>query len=105
MKNLVFLFAVAFACLAVLPCKDGTILHGDCATEVDGHETGDQHHPDETASELCSPFCSCHCCQIHKVGIAASEDVLIPLKSENKDTFISARLSKEFYSIWHPPKV
>lgn len=105
MKNLVFLFAIVFACLAVLPCKDGAASHGDCATEMNGHEAGDQHHEDETASDLCSPFCSCHCCQIHKVGIVASEAVLIPLISEDEDAFIPARLSQKFYSIWHPPKV
>lgn len=105
MKHLILLFAVIFAGIALVPCQDAAASEKACGTEVNGHEAADPHS-DETPEDLCSPFCSCHCCHIHKVRIAASANTLLPLTAEeSKEALTPMLLSKNFFSIWHPPKV
>lgn len=105
MKHLILIFAVIFSGIAIMPCQDAAASEIACSTEMSGHEATDAHS-DETAEDLCSPFCACHCCHIHKVRIAASVNTLLPLTAEeSKEALTAALLSKNFFSIWHPPKV
>jgi hypothetical protein len=105
MKHLILLFAVIFAGIVIVPCQDAAASETACGTEIDEQDAADLHS-DETAEDLCSPFCACHCCHIHKVKVAASVNTLVPLAAEeSKAALIHTLLSKDFFSIWHPPKV
>ena len=104
MKYLIFIFAVVFASLAVLPCPDAPASQGNCVGELDGHEEDDQHQ-DESSEELCSPFCTCHCCHLPLVITGTIENASIPTLNERTGSLTPSLISKEFYSIWHPPKV
>lgn len=104
MKYLIFIFAFYFAGLTAMPCNDAAASHGDCGTELSGPETADQHQGESPEEENCSPFCTCHCCKIQKVGIVTSEAISISAVRESKDPLTPPLLSKDFFSVWHPPK-
>ncbi len=104
MKQLIFIFAFIFAGIAILPCQDVAASQQECDTAVNGHKAGDPHAGD-ASSDLCSPFCSCQCCHIHTALLTdASAAVFTAFIETDKDHFVPAMFSKQFYSIWHPPK-
>tara|TARA_R110002049_G_scaffold239599_1_gene412938 strand:+ start:6748 stop:7059 length:312 start_codon:yes stop_codon:yes gene_type:complete len=62
MKFLTFIFAIYIFALNIAPCEDTSVLDNEVKTEVSQAMNNDHRH---NSSELCSPFCNCHCCHIH----------------------------------------
>lgn len=104
MKHLIFIFAVIFATLAVLPCPDAFASEKECDRELSAHEADDRHQ-DETANDLCSPFCSCQCCHLQALIMETFIMPLGPLTDPAKDQFIPTLFPTEYITVWHPPKV
>ena len=63
------LLSIYFLALNVLPCQDEPVTeasayNGSAQTELVQHQgAGHDHSP--CNSDLCSPFCGCHCCHTH----------------------------------------
>ena len=60
MKFLAFILSIYIFALNLAPCEDNVALDNEVKTEI-LQAIGDDHQN----SDLCSPFCNCHCCHIH----------------------------------------
>ncbi|WP_407653983.1 DUF6660 family protein [Aquimarina gracilis] len=85
MKFLTLLLAIYFFSLNFYPCSD---THGDeedstAEISLDNDNHSDHDHCD---SELCSPFCYCHCCQIHTSPVVLQNYALVKI-SYSKSIF------------------
>ncbi|MDT7827528.1 DUF6660 family protein [Pricia sp. S334] len=64
MKMLGLILSIYFLALNVLPCQDEPVTEDSTQTElVQDQGVGHDHSP--CTSDLCSPFCGCHCCHTH----------------------------------------
>jgi len=62
MKFLAFILSLYIFTLNLGPCEDNCMLDNEVKTEV-SQAMGDNHQ--HQGSDLCSPFCNCHCCHIY----------------------------------------
>ena len=70
-------------------------------TEI-SQSTGDDHQD----SDLCSPFCQCHCCHIHVLNSEISDLSLTLNEISTIVVFYQNRLGKDFNtSLLQPPQV
>ncbi|WP_373057619.1 DUF6660 family protein [Zunongwangia sp. H14] len=70
MKLLVHIFAIYVLALNMFPCTDvaSDVVSHNSQTELISVSGLDHNH---TASDLCPPFCTCHCCHVHIVDFGA----------------------------------
>ena len=61
MKFIAFIFSIYILALNFAPCVDNSEIDDNVKTEI-SQTNGDEHQHQD--SDLCSPFCMCHCCQI-----------------------------------------
>ena len=102
MKNIAGLLALYILALSFVPCDDILATTINIASDNYFSEQHEEHSHD---SDMCSPFCSCDCCQIGAEQITLSTSFV----SENTSTdlLITPVLinGKELlYSFWKPPK-
>ncbi|MDY0779366.1 DUF6660 family protein [Tenacibaculum sp. IB213877] len=62
MKLLTFILSIYIFGLNLMPCEDNGMTQKDIQTEISQKLNNDHQHQD---SDLCSPFCQCHCCHVH----------------------------------------
>lgn len=68
----------------------------------------DHNHDSAHSSsfDLCSPFCSCHCCHTHVVPQNGATLVWDKEETPNKPSFhYFSYFSRTNFSIWQPPKI
>lgn len=61
MKFLGFILSIYIFGLNLVPCEDNAAFGNEFKTEI-SQALDDHQHQD---TDLCSPFCYCHCCHIH----------------------------------------
>ena len=97
------ILAVFFLGLTVFPCTDEA--SEACSAEVHFH-TGQGHdHEQESHTDFCSPFCSCHCCHAHFIvkdfiyhsSAIEHMGIIVP--------YLSHRYPQASPAIWQPPRV
>ena len=62
MKFLALILSLYIFALNLAPCDDYGTVDNEVNTEISQAIGDDHQHQD---SDLCSPFCNCHCCHIH----------------------------------------
>lgn len=97
-----FFLAVYVLALTLEPCVDKEIHHPGshmvCAAEM-GHGTGADH------KDVCSPFCTCSCCNIFMEVAAHLLLPATPIQQNTLGFFYNPQLTSIFLpSIWDPPK-
>ncbi|HEA23073.1 MAG TPA: hypothetical protein ENH87_19445 [Pricia antarctica] len=75
MKTIAVILSLYFLALNFIPCNDGDMLSNESNIESI-IATGGNH--DHGATDLCSPFCNCHCCHVHTIesSIVAFEPII-----------------------------
>lgn len=66
MKFITVILSVYFLALNFMPCGDDDDNTDDFRLETVADI--DDNHNHSGNSDLCSPFCHCHCCHVHVVG-------------------------------------
>jgi hypothetical protein len=103
MKGIVaFFLAVYVLALTLDPCVDKEIRctgsHVTTAADSD-HGTGTDH------KDLCSPFCTCSCCNISMEVAAPLILPATPIRQSTLSYFYNPQLTSAFLSsVWDPPK-
>lgn len=103
MKLVALLLATYILALNLSPCEDGSFNDDSCNSEqVQGIDT-DHNHGD---FDLCSPFCTCHCCHVHAT-YSNLADLSIVSNDIATDIFLHFdSLGKDIpNSILQPPRV
>lgn len=103
MKFLAFILSIYIFALNLALCEDNVALDNIVNTEI-LQAIGDDHQNQD--SDLCSPFCQCHCCHVHILdfGIASFNPFQDTILKENFSHFDS--LGKDIhYSLLQPPKI
>lgn len=70
MKVLALILSIYILGLNIVPCADYDTSTQEVKTEVSQALDHDHQHQD---SDLCSPFCQCHCCHIHVAQFKTAE--------------------------------
>lgn len=102
MKIYAFILSIYFLGLNFVPCGDH-----DVDTSDNSHKTSQQVDADndQCSSDICSPFCHCHCCHAHTINFeivafkplqhTISREMFDPFYGHSKDVSIS---------IFQPPR-
>ncbi|SDW48237.1 hypothetical protein MKD41_08840 [Lutibacter sp. A64] len=64
MKFIAFILSIYILALNFTPCVDNSEIDDNVKTEI-SQTNGDEHQHQD--SDLCSPFCMCHCCHINVI--------------------------------------
>jgi len=101
MKFLAFILSIYIFGLNLAPCDDyGTVDNG-FKTEI-SKAMGDDHQD----SDLCSPFCNCHCCHIYATHFKIVDFKVASAYISTEVYFHFDGLEKDFNStILQPPQV
>jgi len=101
-KIFTVILSIYFLALNFAPCSDTTSDSDD--TQIEFSQTTDANH-DHSDSDLCSPFCNCHCCHVHTInfGLVAFEPFQGPISNEILTSF--QHHGKDFHtSLFQPPR-
>jgi len=92
-----FILSLLILSIALLPCADEPSTNEAVSIEShDNHQDTDQHH-------LCSPFCTCHCCDSHVTQHCTfCLKTFVSFSSHSSDQSFPI-LSRISFSIWDPP--
>ncbi|WP_299779327.1 DUF6660 family protein [uncultured Formosa sp.] len=92
MKFIAIILSIYILGLNFTPCEDVVSVDGGIEQKVSElSEHNDTNHNHDT-SDLCSPFCQCHCCQINVVQFH-------PLEISFTDPDISTKVFLHFDSL------
>ncbi len=103
MKNIAGLLALYILVLSFVPCDDILATTINIASDnyfSEQHEEGHSHD-----SDMCSPFCSCDCCQTEAHQITLSTSFV--LENISTDLLITPVLINDkelLHRFWNPPK-
>ena len=92
-KLVTFIVGLYVLTLNAFPCSDTDAFCDNSQTEVMATYNLDHNH---SASELCPPFCTCHCCHVHTVEFASVN--FKPINTE-----ISSKVFLHFESLGEEP--
>lgn len=87
--------------MAFKPCDDIPIIDIDSKTNVQA----ENEHSHSDLHDLCTPFCSCHCCHTHitnNCAFCSEELTFFECKSTDQPFSYLSRIS---FSIWDPPTI
>ena len=92
------ILALIVTFFSIIPCDS------DCGelTEV---ESELHSHNEHSEPDLCSPFCSCNCCQSNFELIDAIEGLYIPYFSKRLESRVAEFQVNSTFELWKPPKV
>ncbi|GEM_PF-952076 len=104
LRVLLVILSLYVLCVGSIPCTDGMHTHEETALIT---KEGNEHHQ-ENHEDICPPFCNCNCCgcspcanhmyQISNLSmISGSELIYLNCNSQF--------LSRNFSSVWQPPKI
>ncbi|WP_081868441.1 DUF6660 family protein [Leeuwenhoekiella sp. MAR_2009_132] len=105
MKLLTFIFGLYILTLNALPCTDvnADVVSDNPQTEVVSASNLDHNH---SASDGCTPFCTCHCCHVHTVDFALANFKPITTKISSKIFLHFDSIGEEpINSLLDPPRV
>ncbi|MCM4158111.1 DUF6660 family protein [Gramella sp. AN32] len=103
MKILAIILSFYILALNALPCDDINTYADNFQTEV--AHSGDSDH-NQSAFDLCPPFCTCHCCHVHTIDFGASSfEPLTPLVSSEIFGHFDNIGQETTYSLLQPPRV
>ena len=102
MKTVAVLLAVFILGLITTPCSDAEASSGAVQTEF---SVLDVHHATDCEVDLCSPFCSCHCCHTHLIPDNQMVDETVIYPREPVTTTYEKAFSGPLFSIFQPPRV
>ncbi|MFZ0490372.1 MAG: DUF6660 family protein [Salegentibacter sp.] len=68
MKIITLIISVYILTLQAFPCTDVDIFSDASHTELKTASGNDHNHSN---SDLCAPFCTCHCCHVHTIDFGA----------------------------------
>ncbi|MDT0651183.1 MULTISPECIES: DUF6660 family protein [Autumnicola] len=100
MKIFTIILSLYFLALNFAPCSD-TVPDSD-DTQLEFSQTTDADHND---SDLCSPFCQCHCCHVHTIDfeLMTFEPFQDPISNMILTSF--QHHGKDFHtSLFQPPR-
>ncbi|KQT18171.1 hypothetical protein ASG31_05410 [Chryseobacterium sp. Leaf404] len=110
MNFLKLLLTIYFIVLSVVPCNDVHAQFPESSKETYSVllNSEDSHSKDQ--GDICSPLCSCNCCQITVTSFKA--EPLIPL-FKNRAEYFSKKIHFQkndfaylvYDQIWQPPKI
>ncbi len=104
MKFLVVILSVYFLALNLLPCQDEPVAEDTARPEL-VQQQGDGHDHEQCDSDLCSPFCGCHCCHSHTIDLAWVAFPFQPTISQENFTHFDS-FGKDFpHSLFQPPRI
>ncbi|TLP79781.1 DUF6660 family protein [Maribacter sp. ACAM166] len=102
MKNLTIILAIYLLGLNFAPCSDTIADNDDVQTEYSQATDGDHNH---NSSDLCSPFCQCHCCHMHTIDFGLIPYVPFQPYISNEVFAYSQNAGKNFpISLLQPPR-
>ncbi|WP_294286778.1 DUF6660 family protein [uncultured Chryseobacterium sp.] len=107
MNLLRFLLAFYFMALSLMPCEDVHKESGSAQTRL-SFMADDSHSKDK--GDICSPLCSCNCCQITVATFKMNALLEVPVKVQShfskKILFRTNDFAYQVYDhIWQPPKI
>ena len=101
-KSIAILLSLYFLALNFIPCNDGEMLSDDANSE---NVIGMDGNHDHGATDLCSPFCNCHCCHIHTIeSNIISFEPLILMNFKEKFAHFDSFGNDISHSLFQPPK-
>ncbi len=108
MKYILFIFAVYFLALSIMPCTD--VQNTDPLFSSFQTEQLQENHNHAHAQDLCGPFCLCDCCGVIPgfVFQFRTYSFSIPETEELKQiiTYNNPHIVSGFYgNIWQPPQI
>ena len=102
MRSVALIFAIFFAGLTVIPCTDAEIAEDTIETVL---EDGLEHQHD-SESDLCTPFCVCHCCHTHLIiQQSFMSDLVIRSFPTTKSAYTDPITTGFVGSLLQPPQV
>jgi hypothetical protein len=103
MKIIAYILSIYIFALNLVPCEDIGTPDNEVKTEISQAMDGDHQHQ---GTDLCSPFCQCHCCQIHATSLNKVDFVNSSTVISNEVFFHFDGIEKDFKnSILQPPRV
>lgn len=102
-----FLLAFYFMALSLMPCEDVHKESGSSQAPL-SYTADDSHSKDK--GDICSPLCTCNCCQItvtaFKMNVLLEAPAKIPSYFSEKIFFRKNDFAYQVYDhIWQPPKI
>jgi len=101
-KSIAIILSLYFLALNFIPCNDGEMSSDE--VDIENVIAMDGNH-DHGATDLCSPFCNCHCCHVHTIesNIISFEPLILMNFKENFAHFDS--LGNDIsHSLFQPPR-
>jgi len=101
MKIAAFLLSIYILALNFSSCEDNDACNDEVKTQI-SQLSNDGH----SALDLCSPFCQCHCCQIHVTNFIKVDCEIASSDISTEVFFHFNGLEKDFKNfILQPPRV
>lgn len=101
MKVFCLLFAFYTLAISIAPCSD---VHGRTDEAVTTLSQAQEHHDEH--NDICSPFCSCSCCQSVTVMAFYTHELTTTTIAVNQPFIFEEDFhSSDCASIWQPPKI
>ncbi len=97
------ILALYLSTLIFFPCNDVLADEG-IHHEVHLHAHSDQA-PADFDADLCSPFCSCHCCHTYVVAVKKTNSQDSYRSSLEHNSYAERLFINPSFPVWHPPKV
>jgi hypothetical protein len=107
MKIVSFILSLFLLGATFIPCTDlAAVSTGQSLQQLEVQLAQQDHEDAHTNSfDLCTPFCSCHCCHTHVTYNEAALDLKVDNSSTAGYTLYPNYLPISFFSIWQPPKI
>jgi len=103
MKLLAFILSIYILTLNLVPCEDTLSYDNEVKTEISQDVSDNHQHQD---SDLCSPFCNCHCCHINTIHFDIVDFTMVNTVVATKLFYHFNGLEKDFNpTILQPPRV
>jgi len=104
LKVILTILSLYILSVGAIPCTDGMHTHSDV---IELSQNGNQHHQDNQ-EDICPPFCNCNCCGCGAFSNFSFQLNTLQLFSPTSLNFSDLRyqfLSRNFSSVWQPPKL
>jgi len=103
MKYLAFILSIYIFALNLSPCEDNGMLDNEVKSEI-AQAIGEDHQ--HQGSDLCSPFCNCHCCHIHATHFKIVDFTVATRDISTEVFYYFNGLEKDFNpTILQPPQI
>ncbi|MUH36011.1 hypothetical protein D9O36_09175 [Zobellia amurskyensis] len=101
MRLFAIILSVYFLALNVVPCSDADIVTDNQVTVAADNGVDHGH----ASSDLCSPFCMCHCCHTHTVNFTIfTFEPFQPLISQEELAHFDSLGKDIFLDLLQPPR-